>query len=139
MKLKIYTDGGARGNPGPAAIGVVVCDSAGKVIFEHADTIGIATNNTAEYCALIAGLELVKRFKAKEVDCFTDSELLVNQLSGNFKIKADHIRALYMRAKKAAELFDRVTYHHKPRETAMICEADRLVNEALDGTFEIKK
>ena len=136
MKLKIYSDGGARGNPGPAAIGVVVCDANNEVMFEHADTIGHATNNTAEYCALIAGLELAKRFKAKEVECYTDSTLLMNQLSGNFKIKADHIRALYLRAKKSAEHFDSVSYHHQRREAPMLRRADRLVNQALDGTFE---
>ena len=133
MKLKIYTDGGARGNPGPSAIGVVVCDENEEVVFEHADTIGEATNNIAEYCALIAGLELAKRLKATKVVCFTDSALMVNQMSGKFKIKTDHIRELYERAKKAEKFFDAVTYHHRPRETALIRHADQLVNEALDG------
>ena len=133
MKLKIYSDGGARGNPGPAAIGVVVCDENDEVVFEHADTIGEATNNTAEYCALIAGLELAKRFGASEVECFTDSMLLMNQMSGNFKIKAGHIRELYERAKKTEKFFDSVKFHHRRREFPMIRQADRLVNEALDG------
>ncbi len=133
LKLKIYTDGGARGNPGPAAIGIVVCDEYGEIIFTHQDTIGIATNNTAEYCALIAGLELAKRFKAAHVECYTDSELMKNQLCGNFKIKAEHIKTLYERAKQIAENFKSVTYHHQPRETPLIREADKLVNSALDG------
>ena len=132
MKLRIYTDGGARGNPGPAAVGVVVCDGRDKVIFEHNDCIGNATNNIAEYCALIAGLEIAKRLKAKEVECFMDSELLANQLSGNYKIKADHIRTLYDHAKKTAAFFKSVTYHHRRRETPMLRHADRLVNDALD-------
>ena len=136
MKLKIYTDGGARGNPGPAAIGVVVCDQTGKIIFEHADTIGHATNNTAEYCALIAALEIAKRLKAKEIECYTDSELMMNQMSGNYKIKSDHIRVLFLRAKEIAQFFDRISYHHNRRETPMLRAADRLVNQALDGTYE---
>ncbi len=138
MKLRIYSDGGARGNPGPAAIGVVICDDKDEVIYEHADKLGEATNNTAEYCALIAGLELAKRFKAKTVDCFTDSELLMNQLTGNYKIKAEHIRILYTRAKKLAEAFDSVTYHHRRREFPLLRKADQLVNQVLDGQWEQK-
>jgi ribonuclease HI len=132
MKLKIYSDGGARGNPGPAGIGVVVCDDSDGILFRYADAIGRATNNTAEYCALIAGLELAKRFQAAEVECYTDSELLKNQLSGKFKIKAPHIRFLYERAKKSALQFRSITYHQRPRETTLLREADRLVNDALD-------
>lgn len=132
MKLKIYTDGGARGNPGPAAIGVVVCDGSGEIIFTHADTIGVSTNNTAEYCALIAGLELAKRFKADELECYTDSQLLMNQMAGHYKIKAEHIRTLWGRAKKIEKNFKAVHYHHQSRETKLLREADRLVNLALD-------
>jgi len=133
MKLKIFSDGGARGNPGPAAIGVVVCDEQNEVVYEHQDTIGEATNNIAEYCALIAGLELAKRLKAKEVECYTDSELMVNQLVGNYKVKTEHIRKLHQEAKQAEQNFDSVTYHHRRREDPLIKQADRLVNQALDG------
>ena len=132
MKLKIYTDGGARGNPGPAAIGVVLCDEKGDIVFTYADAIGTATNNTAEYCALIAGLELAKRFKATEIECYTDSELMMNQMAGHYKIKAGHIRVLHERATKAAERFKSVSYHHQRREMPLLREADRLVNSALD-------
>ncbi|PIQ87047.1 MAG: hypothetical protein COV74_02580 [Candidatus Omnitrophica bacterium CG11_big_fil_rev_8_21_14_0_20_45_26] len=132
MKLKIYTDGGARGNPGPAAIGVVVCNEKDEVVFEHQDTIGEATNNIAEYCALIAGLEIAYRLKAKSLQCYTDSQLLMNQMNGSFKIKTDHIRTLSERARRAAKQLDSVTYHHLPREHVMIKQADRLVNQALN-------
>ena len=132
MKLRIYTDGGARGNPGPAAIGVVVCKEDDEIIFTHHDTIGHATNNTAEYCALIAGLELAKRFQAGEVECYTDSMLMMNQLAGNYKIKAEHIRTLWERAKQIAKSFKSVSYHHQGREERLLREADKLVNEALD-------
>ena len=138
MKLKIYTDGGARGNPGPAAIGIVVCNSQGKIVFRHADTIGHATNNTAEYCALIAGLELAKRFGATQLECFMDSQLLANQMSGNFKIKAEHIKTLHARAKTTAVFFKSVSFYHMRREEPLMREADRLVNQALDGEFDLK-
>jgi len=132
MKLKIYTDGGARGNPGLAAIGVVVCNEAGEVILEHQDVIGEATNNIAEYCAMIAGLELAKRLKSEDVECYSDSKLIVNQLNGNFKIKTAHIRKLHERACSIANSIKQVSYHHLPRETSEIQSADRLVNAALD-------
>ncbi len=133
MKLKIFTDGGARGNPGPAAIGVVVCNEKDEIVYEYKDVIGNATNNVAEYCALIAGLELAKRFHAKEVECYTDSELLKNQLSGSYRIKADHIRTLFNEAKRSAAFFDSIAYHHRKREFPMLRRADKLVNEALDS------
>lgn len=133
MKLRIYSDGGARGNPGPAAIGVLICDERNKVLFRYFDTIGETTNNVAEYCALIAGLELARRFGADELECFMDSELLMNQMVGRFKVKAPHIRDLHARAKKTAQLFNAIMYRQKSRETPMLQEADRLVNEALDG------
>ena len=132
MKLKIYTDGGARGNPGPAAFGVVIYDEEDQLVFEYSDGIGRATNNVAEYCGLIAGLELAKRFQASEVECYTDSTLLMNQMSGNFKIKADHIQILHSRAKKMESYFDQVHYRHLPRENPMIQQADKLLNETLD-------
>lgn len=132
MHVILYTDGGARGNPGPAAIGVVVCNSGHEVIFKHRDTIGFATNNVAEYCALIAGLEIAAKLKAKKVDCYMDSELLMNQMSGKYRVKTEHIRLLYNQAKESASRFEEIHYHHKPREFPMLRQADKLVNEALD-------
>lgn len=139
MKLKIYTDGGARGNPGPAAVGVVIYDERGKVVFKFADTLGKQTNNVAEYCALITALEIAKKLHGKELECFSDSTLLVNQMSGNFKIKTEHIKTLYERAKRLCEHFDSVKFQHVPREDGGIRAADSLVNQALDGTFEVSQ
>lgn len=133
MKLNIYTDGGARGNPGPAAVGIVVCDSKGTIVFRFGSVIGHATNNIAEYCALIAALEIAKRFQADELECFTDSELMMNQMCGNYKIKSEHIKNLHARAKKLESQFKSVAYHHRRRETPLLQEADRMVNDALDG------
>lgn len=131
--IKIFTDGGARGNPGPAAVGVVICDANEQVLFEFGDTIGHATNNVAEYCALIAGLEIAKRLKVKKIECYMDSELLKNQMAGTFKVKTEHIRELFNEAKKSAAHFDEISYHHRRREYPLMRHADKLVNQALDN------
>lgn len=132
MKLRTYSDGGARGNPGPGAIGVLVCSSADKVLFEHKDVIGQATNNVAEYCALIAALALAKELGAEEVDSCLDSELVVNQMKGIYRVKSDSIRELVGEAKRMEQMFNKVSYRHLPREHSRMKEVDRLVNQALD-------
>ncbi len=132
MKLKTYSDGGARGNPGPSAIGVLVCTTKDEILFEHQDTIGHATNNIAEYCALIAALALAKELRATEVESFLDSELGVRQLNGAYRVKSDHIRQLISEVRKLEKEFEKVTYHHLPRTHVKLKQADKLVNEALD-------
>ena len=132
MKLKTYSDGGARGNPGPSAIGVLVCTTKDEILFEHQDTIGHATNNIAEYCALIAALALAKELRATEVESFLDSELVVRQLNGAYRVKSDHIRQLISEVRKLEKEFEKVTYHHLPRTHVKLKQADKLVNEALD-------
>lgn len=131
-KIQIFSDGGARGNPGPAAIGVVICDPKGDVIYEHREIIGETTNNVAEYTAVIVGLELAKAQEAKTIDYFVDSELVANQLSGTYKIKAPHIQVLAEKAKKSIALFEKVSFKQVPRTHEKIKHADRLVNQALD-------
>ncbi len=131
--LKIYTDGGARGNPGPAAYGLVIKNQKENIIYKHSEKIGKATNNQAEYEGLIAGLRwLVKNnIQSEKIDFFLDSKLVVNQMQGNFKVKSLNIRPLWRRAKKLEEKFDgKIYYHHIPREENT--EADKLLNEALD-------
>lgn len=134
MKLKTYSDGGARGNPGPGAIGVVVCTAGAKeeLLFEHHDVIGEATNNIAEYCALIAALALAKQLGASEVESYLDSELVVRQLGGIYKVKSDHIRQLITEVRQLESQFKKVAYHHVPRTHARLRQADKLVNQALD-------
>lgn len=135
MKLKTYSDGGARGNPGPGAIGVVVCSGGirEEIVFEHQDVIGEATNNIAEYCALIAALALAKELGANEVESYLDSELVVRQLGGIYKVKADHIRQLIAEVRQMEKPFKKVTYHHVPRTHTRLRQADKLVNQALDA------
>ena len=139
MKLKTYTDGGARGNPGPAAIGVLICDGKDEILFEHAEVIGEATNNVAEYRALIEGLKRAKESGASEVDCFLDSELVVKQLRGEYKLKNYNMQKLFDEAQKIATQFQRVSYTHLRREEEKMRRADQLVNFALDEAKKTKR
>ncbi|MGK2955363.1 MAG: ribonuclease HI family protein [Solirubrobacterales bacterium] len=131
MRLTVNVDGGARGNPGPSAIGVVVRDDSGHVVLERAELIGDATNNVAEYKALIAGIRLAKELGADEVDLIGDSELVVKQVQGKYKVKNAGIKPLHAEAKAALADMNDWTISHVRRE--MNAEADRLVNEALDA------
>lgn len=131
-KVKVYSDGGARGNPGPAAIGALVTDEKGNILAERGECIGEATNNIAEYTAVLVGLELAKSVGAKEIKYFTDSLLVANQLSGKYRVKTPHIISLHKQATAQMRLFSKVVFTHLPREHEMIRHVDALVNEALD-------
>ncbi|HEV8340476.1 MAG TPA: ribonuclease HI family protein [bacterium] len=131
MKRLLHVDGASRGNPGPAAIGIVVADSRGKVLEEIGEVIGEATNNVAEYRALIRALEAVQAQGATEVEIRTDSELLVRQVQGTFKVKAPGLRALHESAMRLLDKFSTWTIHHVPREAN--ARADQLANRALDA------
>lgn len=130
-KLRINVDGGARGNPGPAAIGAVLSDGEGGVVAEHAERIGKATNNVAEYRALLAGIELARQHGATELEILGDSELVVRQVEGRYKVKDATMRELHGEVKRALEGFEAWSIRHVRREHN--AEADRLVNQALDG------
>ena len=129
-KLYLYTDGGSRNNPGQAAIGVVLMASD-KVLEKFGKKIGIATNNIAEYSALIAGLEIAAKHSPKELICFMDSELVVKQLTGIYRIKETSLRNLAIRVKTIEKQFDMVQFKYIPRERNSM--ADSLVNAALDN------
>jgi ribonuclease HI len=131
MLLKIYSDGGARGNPGPAAIGFVIQDAKGKVLFEKGEKIGEATNNQAEYQAIRFALEKAKELKGTELECFLDSELVVKQLSGEYKVKDKDLAVQYLKIWNLQNEFKSVTYKHIYREKNTA--ADSLVNQALDN------
>lgn len=131
MKLIIHTDGGARGNPGPAAIGVVIEEESGKKILEFGKSIGDATNNVAEYTAVREALRSIKKEEGIEVDFFLDSTLVVNQLNGRFKVKDSKLRDLLMNVRMLEqEVGGKVQYCVVPREKNR--RADFLVNRALD-------
>lgn len=130
MHLVIKTDGGARGNPGPAGIGVVIEDEDGKVLEEHAKFLGVATNNVAEYKAVVLGLERAKSLGAATVEVRADSELLVKQANGDYRVKNEGLKPLYEKMKILETHFDKVRYRHVRRE--MNKAADALANRAMD-------
>jgi ribonuclease HI len=130
--LLVHVDGGARGNPGPAAIGVVVSDTDGGVLREVGETIGFATNNVAEYRALLRGIALALELGASEVELVNDSELVAKQLTGAYKVKHPAMKELHAEAAGALRAFDRWRIRTVPR--AQNARADELVNEALDGS-----
>jgi ribonuclease HI len=131
-KGRVFSDGGARGNPGPAAVGVLICDEQGRVLREHQETIGEATNNVAEYRAVLKGLELAHECGIEEVEYFVDSELVARQLSGIYRIKSSHLKDLVQRVKEKERNFRKVIYTHVPRTHEKIKWVDRLVNQALN-------
>lgn len=131
MILKIFTDGGSKGNPGPSSIGVVFYSSEGKKVFAHSESIGVATNNDAEYTALIRALEFLnKNYKNKaveKVEFYSDSRLMVNQVNGLFKVKNGKIREYILRIRGLEQEGGfLISYHYIPREQNQ--EADLLVN-----------
>jgi ribonuclease HI len=130
-KLVVNVDGGARGNPGPAALGVVVRDRDGIIVDERAERIGRATNNVAEYRALLLGLHAAKELGATEVEVVGDSELIVRQVEGRYKVKDAEMKKLHAEAVGRLAEFDRWSIRHVKR--AQNADADRLVNAALDG------
>lgn len=133
-RVTVNVDGGARGNPGPAAIGIVVRDGAGEVVEEAGERIGEATNNVAEYKALLRGIELAASQGATEVELIGDSELVVRQVEGKYKVKNAGIKPLHEEVKRALREFDSWSIRHVPR--AQNADADRLVNQALDGVLD---
>ncbi|MCB9799863.1 MAG: ribonuclease HI family protein [Candidatus Omnitrophica bacterium] len=131
-KITIYSDGGARGNPGPAAIGVLLCDEKGNIFQEYSETIGETTNNVAEYSAVLKGLDLALEAGAKAIDYFVDSELVQRQLTGVYRVKTPHIRELFLKVKEKEKNFETIRFQHVPREHEKLRRADKLVNEALN-------
>ena len=127
---QLYVDGGSRGNPGKSAIGVVLQDERGELLAEIGRTIGIATNNVAEYRALLTGLELARDHGIEQLQVFSDSELLVKQILGQYRVKNEGLQPLHEEAKERLKDFRRFTIKHVPREKN--AHADRLVNQALD-------
>ncbi|MFA4872166.1 MAG: ribonuclease HI family protein [Patescibacteria group bacterium] len=128
IKAILHTDGGARGNPGPAGIGAVLEIGDKKKLFKK--YIGEATNNQAEYQALILGLEKAKAAGAEEIECYLDSELVVKQLNREYKVKNKGLSPLFVKIWNLAQGFKKISYKHIFREQNKL--ADRLVNEAID-------
>ena len=130
MKATLYTDGGSRGNPGPAAYAFVLEADDGTVLDARGETIGVATNNVAEYSALVAGLERAVEAGVDELEVVSDSELLVKQMRGEYKVKKPALQELSLEAARLGRQIGKVTYRAVRREHNEL--ADSLVNEALD-------
>jgi ribonuclease HI len=129
-KLLIYTDGGARGNPGPAGLGVYITDEDGNVLLEHSRFLGDRTNNQAEYMAILDALRQAQVLGAEEIDMRMDSELAVKQLNHEYKVKNSELAELFLKVWNMTQMFKKVTFTHVRREKNK--EADRLVNAAID-------
>ena len=137
-KIIINADGGSRGNPGMAGIGIVIRDEKGNILEEYKEYIGITTNNVAEYKTLIKGLTLAKKYAPDEVHIIMDSELIIRHMRGEYKVKAEHLKPLYIEAKRISQEFKHVVYEEVPREQTMQAKADALVNEAIDEEIRRK-
>ena len=131
MKLVVHVDGGARGNPGPAAAGAVISTADGDVLAEAAQAIGVATNNVAEYRGLLLGLDKARELGASEVEVVNDSELVAKQVNGLYKVKHPDMKPLHAAALQALRGFERWSIRSVPR--AQNADADALVNQALDA------
>lgn len=132
-KLIIYTDGGARGNPGPAAIGAVLYDVNNKIIQQISEYIGETTNNQAEYQACLRALEEAQKLHVKEIDFYLDSELVVKQLNHEYRVKNKDLAPLFVKIYNLSQQFKKVRFTHITRDKNKI--ADSLVNQALDTRF----
>jgi len=128
--LIVACDGASRGNPGPAGVGVQITAEDGRVVSEIARGIGETTNNVAEYTAVIEGLALADELGARTVMLRSDSLLLINQLTGRYRVKSPHLQPLHRRARSIAAGFEHISFEHVPREENV--EADRLANEGVD-------
>ncbi len=135
MKLRIYTDGGSRGNPGPAGAGVVIRDEKGRELFAGGFYLGEATNNIAEYQGLIRALEQAATLHGDELDIAMDSELVVKQMNGQYRVKNAHLKPLYERARELTDSFKAVAVRHVYREQN--ARADMLVNKAIDKRRDV--
>jgi ribonuclease HI len=133
QKVLVNADGGSRGNPGPAAVGIVICDDQRNQLECYKACLGSATNNVAEYMALIKALQLAAKYTRDEVHVFMDSEVVVRQMNGRYKVKTAHLHAFFEEAKRCEKVFQRVVYSNVSRNAPLQMAADQLVNEALDA------
>ncbi|MFH1237382.1 MAG: ribonuclease HI family protein [Candidatus Aenigmatarchaeota archaeon] len=138
-RISIYTDGASRGNPGPGAVAYLIVNEKGELIAERAEFIGACTNNIAEYKALIAGLKAAEKLGGSELTCFSDSQLMISQMKGEFKVKKGHLKELFEEAKTLEKKFMKVEYVNVRRTDPVIQKADRMVNYVMDSMSRFRK
>ena len=137
MRLKLYSDGGARGNPGSAAIAYLAVNETGEILKSESRCIGTHTNNQAEYNALICALQFALSVKAEEVECYLDSELVAKQLNGKYKVKNPDLQDLWRNVQQLRTRFQKISFTNVPRTHPCISRADGLLNKALDEENEM--
>jgi ribonuclease HI len=131
----VNTDGGSRGNPGPAGVGIVVRDPSGEVVARGGSFLGSATNNVAEYEAMLWGMRAARALGARSLLVRADSELMVKQMLGQYRVKNEGLKPLFLRAQELRRTFERVEFQHVRREANV--EADALANEAMDARSDV--
>ncbi len=133
MDIKVYSDGASRGNPGISAIAFIILDWDDKLLKSNSKYVGIRTNNQAEYEALISALESASKLTDQQVTCWMDSELVVKQLNGEYRVRNPKLKTLWLKVQELKQSFQRVTFKSAPRTNLHIKQVDRLANQALDG------
>ena len=136
LRVRIYVDGGARGNPGPAAAGAIITAEDGTVLYSAGIYLGCATNNVAEYSALVSGLRKALELGAAEAEVISDSELVVKQIVGDYRVRNDGLKPFYRQAQELAGKLERFAIRHVPRKQNR--EADKLVNRAIDASCNVE-
>ena len=132
MKIRVYSDGASRGNPGPSAIAFIIMTNDGKTLMTHHECVGIRTNNQAEYEALISALKAASELDAQEISVNIDSELLVKQINGEYKVKEPELKRLWLEVSELKGRLQKVTFHHLPRTDRNMQIVDKLANQVLD-------
>lgn len=132
LRLKVYSDGASRGNPGPSAIAFMILTEDGKILKRHSRYVGIRTNNQAEYAALISALEFASKLPSQEVVCYLDSELVVKHLNGEYQVKNPKLKNLWLKVKELEQKFQKTSFMYVPRTDRYIEKVDLLANQTLD-------
>jgi len=131
LRLKVYSDGACRGNPGPSAIAFMILTDNGEILKRGSEYVGFGTNNQAEYKALISALDAVSKMESQEVVCYLDSELIVKQLNGEYQVKHPNLRKLWLQVQDLKKSFEKISFLHVPRTEKHIEEVDSLANQTL--------
>jgi len=137
-RLRVYTDGASRGNPGPSAIAFVLVGEDRKMLKRYSGYVGVRTNNQAEYEALISALEFASSLPTQEAVCYMDSELVVKQLNGEYRVRSPTLEILWLKVHRLKQKFQKISFIHVPRTNTHIQLVDRLANQALDRAGYIR-